>query len=101
MPAMFVNDGYTIKETIKARVGYWDEDIVVEFRPPVADEMERLVGQKTDGSAFLASKLISWSGNGLEKSQPDLALIKILWSPVWTAILNAVCHYKLEDDLKN
>lgn len=101
MAALFVNDGYTISGTIKARPGAWDTDLLVVFRPPVGDELDRLYAKTTNGNEFLASKIVSWSGGALDGVPVTAENFGRMWAVLWNAMMNLVCGYPVEDDLKN
>lgn len=93
----FVDDGYSIEAKIK----FQDGEIAVTYRPAVGDEVQRLLQGKTDQNVFLASKIVSWSGMGLEAVQPIEANIKRLHSRLWSTLLDTICGYNVESDLKN
>lgn len=93
----FVNDGYTQD----AKIEFADGEVLITFRPPLGDELQRMLQGKIDQNKFLESKLVSWSGLGLEDHPPTAENIKRLHSRLWGAILDTICGYNVESDLKN
>lgn len=93
----FIDDGYSIEAKIK----FQDGEVSVTYRPAVGDEVQRLVAGKMDQSEFLSKKIISWNGLGLEAVQPTVENIKRLHSRLWTTLIDTICGFDVESNLKN
>lgn len=93
----YIDDGYSIEVKIK----FQDGEVSVTYRPAVGDEVQRLVAGKMDQSEFLSKKIICWTGMGLEAVAPTIENIKRLHSRLWAALLDLVCGFDTEGNLKN
>lgn len=97
MASVFIPDGFTVKSTIQ----FADGEVKVEFRPPVADELNRVLTDKVDGSVFLASKIVSWSGFDLESSPVTTENVKRLHSGIWQLLMDLLFKFPTETEIKN
>ena len=97
MSALFVNDGFTIDATIV----FADGKVELQFRPPIGDELEQVYSRRLDASDFLASKIVSWRGMGLDAVPVKAENIKRLHAQFWQTLMNTVVNFQTESEIKN
>jgi hypothetical protein len=97
MVGVFIDDGFSQEANLK----FLDGEVTISFRPAMGDEVQRLMAGKLDPHEFVTSKLISWSGMGLDSRPPTLENLKKIRSRLWNLIFDTVCGYvNVEAEIK-